>query len=155
MTVYDIRLAQPEEREAVAALVDAAYSKWIPVVGRKPAPMLADYEKLIADGVVYTIAPEENIVGVLVIWPVHMDGGDALLIENVCVHPDRQRSGVGRALMEFAEQKAREAGLNLIRLYTNEKFEVNQAYYRKLGYVETRRETTPDGRRLVWMHKRI
>jgi ribosomal protein S18 acetylase RimI-like enzyme len=147
----DIRPAKPNERETVAALVDAAYSKWIPVIGRKPAPMLADYEKLIADGVVYVFEESGQIIGVLVIWPVE----DALLIENICVHPDQQRGGIGRQLMDFAEQKALEAGLDLMRLYTNEKFEVNIAYYRNLGYVETRRETTADGRGIVWMHKQL
>ena len=147
----EIRLAKPDERAAVAEIVDAAYSKWIPVIGRKPAPMLADYDKLIAEGVVYVIAPEDTIIGVLVIWPVD----DALLIENICVHPDQQRAGIGHKLIDFAEQKARAAGLKLMRLYTNQKFEVNQAYYRKLGYIETRRETTADGRHVVRMHKTL
>jgi ribosomal protein S18 acetylase RimI-like enzyme len=147
----EIRLAKPDEREAIVAIVDAAYSRWIPVIGRKPGPMLADYEKLIADNVVYVITSENAIVGVLVIWPIE----DAMLIENICVSPDQQRGGIGRQLMDFAEQKAHEAGLNLMRLYTHEKFEVNQAYYRKLGYVETRRETTPDGRSAVWMDKQL
>lgn len=147
--MYDIRLARAEEREAVAAVVDAAYSKWIPVIRRKPAPMLADYDKLIADGVVYVIAPDDAVIAVLVIWPI----ADALLIENICVQPGQQRGGIGRALMDFAEGKARSAGFDRVRLYTNEKFEANQAYYRKLGYAETRREITVDGRRIVWMHK--
>lgn len=149
--MYDIRLAKPEESQAVAAVVDAAYSKWIPVINRKPGPMLADYDKLVADGVVYVIAPEDQIIAVLVIWPVE----DAMLIENICVSPDQQRGGIGKHLMDFAEQKAREAGLNLMRLYTNVKFEVNIAYYLKRGYVETRREITPDGRHTVWMHKSL
>jgi GNAT superfamily N-acetyltransferase len=153
--VHNVRLAKPDEAQAVAAVVDAAYSKWIPLIGRKPVPMLADYAKLIGDGVVYVIAPDDAIIGVLVIWPINMDGTDAMLIENVCVHPDSQRGGVGRVLMDFAEQKAREAGLSMMRLYTNQKFDVNIAYYGKLGYVETRRETTPAGHHIVWMHKNL
>ena len=42
-------------------------------------PMLDDYEKLIADGVVYVIAPEDEIIAVLVIWPVE----DAMWIDNI------------------------------------------------------------------------
>ena len=85
--MYTIRLATTDEHEAVAAVVDAAYSKWIPVIGRKPRPMLADYQKLVADGVVYVIAPEDDIMAVLVIWPLE----DAFWIENICVHPGQQR----------------------------------------------------------------
>ena len=147
--MYDIRLARAEEGAAVAGVVDVAYRKWIPVIGRKPAPMLADYGKLIADGVVYIIAPDDAVIAVLVIWPI----ADALLIENICVQPGQQRGGIGRALMDFAEKRAQAAGFDRVRLYTNEKFEANQAYYRKLGYAETRREITADGRRIVWMHK--
>ena len=149
--MYTIRRATTDEHQAVAAVVDAAYSKWIRVIGRKPMPMLDDYEKLIADGVVYVIAPEDEIIAVLVIWPVE----DAMWIDNICVHPGQQRGGVGRALMDFAETKARETGLNLMRLLTNQRFEVNIAYYLSLGYVETRRETTADGRETVWMHKNL
>ena len=149
--MYAIRLATIDEHEAVAAVVDAAYSKWIPVIGRKPRPMLADYQKLVADGVVYVIAPEDEIIAVLVIWPVD----DAMLIENICVHPGQQRGGVGRALMDFAEMKAGEAGLKQMRLLTNAKFEVNIAYYLRLGYVETRREPMSDGGQVVYMHKNL
>ncbi len=149
--MYTIRLAQPEEHEAVAAVVDAAYSKWIPVIGRKPRPMIADYQKLTADGVIYVIAPEDEILAVLVIWPVE----DAMWIENICVHPDQQRGGVGKALMDFAESKAAEANLKMMRLLTNAKFEVNIAYYLKLGYVETRREPMDDGGQVVYMHKEL
>jgi ribosomal protein S18 acetylase RimI-like enzyme len=144
-----IRLALTHEAQAVIELVDSAYNKWVSVIGRKPAPMLADYAKLIERGVVYVIEEHAKIVGVLVIWPVD----DAMLIENVATHPDYQGQGIGQRLLDFAEVKAREAGLNEMRLYTNEKFTANQDYYRKCGYVQTRLEITDDGRRIVWMHK--
>jgi GNAT superfamily N-acetyltransferase len=146
-----IRLARPDESSTIAEIVDAAYSKWISVIGRKPVPMLADYPSLIQRGVVYVLPHERRIAGVLVIWP--QDG--AMLIENVAVHPDFQKLGIGRKLLDFAEQCARETGLNKMALYTNEKMVYNQQYYGKIGYSETKRELTPDGRRIVWMHKTI
>jgi hypothetical protein len=42
-----------------------------------------------------------------------------------------------------------------MRLYTNGKFEVNIAYYLRLGYVETRREAMADGGQVVYMHKQL
>lgn len=43
-----IRRAAPSDAESVAALTDAAYSEWVPVLGRKPQPMITDYAAIIA-----------------------------------------------------------------------------------------------------------
>ena len=144
-----IRLATPFDTDTVTALVHAAYSKWLPVLGYPPMPMEADYAALIDRQVVYVADEGDQIVGVLVIWAIE----NAMLIENVAVHPQAQKGGVGKLLLDFAEQKAREAGLPQIALYTNEKMVYNQDYYRKLGYVETRREVRGENRRIVWMYK--
>jgi ribosomal protein S18 acetylase RimI-like enzyme len=113
--------------------------------------MLADYRELIEQGVVYTLNDEDKLAGVLVIWPVD----DAMLIENIAIHPDYQRRGIGQVLMDYAEQKARDVGLNMMRLYTGEKMTYNQDYYRKLGYVQTRLVVNDKGHRIVWMHKAL
>jgi GNAT superfamily N-acetyltransferase len=59
---------------------------------------------------------------------------DAMLIENVAIHPAQHGTGLGRRLMEFAEQQARERGLRRLALYTNELMAENQAIYAHLGY---------------------
>ena len=64
-----IRRAGEDEREAVAACVDAAYAKYVPRMGKKPAPMLGDYGALIASGVVYVIADPPEVRGVVVLFP--------------------------------------------------------------------------------------
>jgi ribosomal protein S18 acetylase RimI-like enzyme len=150
-TPFDIQLATPNEAADVAALVDAAYSKWVEVIGGKPMPMLADYPALVDKGFVHTVHEAGILVGVLVIWQID----DALYIDNVAVHPDHQRRGIGDLLLAFTEQQARAMGLHKLTLLTNEKMESNQAYYLKHRYVETRRETLPNGRRAVWMHKAL
>lgn len=146
-----IRLALAGDTQAVKEVVDAAYSKWIPVIGVKPLPMLADYPALIQRGFVHVMIESERIIAVLVIWPLD----DALYIDNVAVHPDHQRRGIADTLLTFAEQQARGAGFHLLRLVTNEKMVYNQAYYLRHGFAETRRDLTPDGRRVVWMHKSL
>lgn len=45
-----IRPATPHDSPTVTALVDTAYAKWVAVIGRKPAPMLADYPALAERG---------------------------------------------------------------------------------------------------------
>lgn len=153
MDVLTIRLAAPEDAAPVSQLVDAAYSKWITVIGRKPMPMTADYPALIDRNLVYVLDKNDSMAAVLVIWPQLKE--NTLYIDNVAVHPDEQRQGLGEMLLDFAEQKAREEELPTLSLMTNAKMESNQNYYRKHGFVETRRDTIRDGRQVVWMHKSL
>ena len=66
---------------------------------------------------------------------------DHLLLENVAVDPDRQGQGIGRALIDLAEQPARDLGVAEIRLYTNVAMTENMVMYPRLGYVERERIT--------------
>ncbi len=50
-----IRPAVAADCDAVRACVRAAYAKYVERIGREPAPMLADYQRLIAQGAVSVI----------------------------------------------------------------------------------------------------
>ncbi len=147
----EIRHATPEEIAQIAAIVNAAYTKWIDVIGGKPMPMTADYHALIAQQRVYSVRDGLELIAVLVIW----QADDALYVDNLAVDPAHQGRGVGSQLLTFAERKAREMQLSKLTLCTNEKMTYNQAHYAKHGYFEIRRETTPNGRRAVWMQKQL
>src|SRR5690242_15022562 len=71
--------AGPGDAPAVAACVRAAYARYVERIGREPAPMTADYGRLIAAGEVWVIRVGEGIAGVLVLRPQP----PALLVENV------------------------------------------------------------------------
>ena len=133
--MQNIRLAYPQDLPAVEAIVRAAYSRYIPLVGQKPGPMLDDYSALIAERRVHVLVAENEVAGILVLLP---DDG-AMLLDNVAVHPDRHGRGYGRALIAFAERVARERGFKAIRLYTNEAMTENVGLYERLGFVETHR----------------
>ena len=148
-TPFKIQLATPNDAAEITALVNAAYSKWIPIIGGKPMPMTANYAELIAKDYVYVVREGAALIGVLVIWELD----DALYIDNIAVAPEQQGRGIGDRMLAFAEEKAREMNLRTMTLLTNAKMESNQAYYRKHGYVETRRQTIAEGRVAVWMHK--
>lgn len=146
--MFHIRLAGPEDRAAVEAVVEAAYAPYVPRLGRKPGPMLEDYAALIAGRHVHVLYEAGRIVGILVLIPDKHE----MLLDNVAVLPESQGRGFGRALIAFAENAARGRGLHAVRLYTNEAMTENIAFYESLGFVETHR-TEEKGFRRVYMTK--
>ena len=150
MDKIEVRPAHINEARAITECVNAAYEHYIARIGKKPAPMLADYHALIADGFVSVIATKDGVRGIIVM----IVEDDALFIENVAVHPDDQGHGYGRALMAYAEQRAHEANRDTILLYTHERMTENLAFYRTLGFVEVRRRCE-DGYARVYLRKRL
>jgi ribosomal protein S18 acetylase RimI-like enzyme len=130
-----IRPATAGDRAAVEAIVGAAYAVYIPRLGKPPGPMLDDYAKLIAAGVVSVIDEHDGIAALIVLIPKP----DHLLLDNIAVRPDRQGRGLGRILIEFAEHEAARRGYRELRLYTHQTMVENIALYTRLGFVETGR----------------
>ena len=60
--------------------------------------------------------------------------GRALVIHRLCAHPEWQRSGVGKALMEFTEDFARTQGFGCIRLDAYTGNPRATALYERRGY---------------------
>lgn len=146
-----VRPATSADVAAVQALAVAAYRDYLPRIGRAPAPMNADYAAAIRCGQVWVaVTGDEQIVGLLVLVP----RSDHLLLENVAVLPSAQHGGIGARLLALAEERARAAGLDEMRLYTNEAMSENLAYYRTHGYAETSRGEQ-DGYRRVYFSKRL
>ncbi len=132
---FELRLAEPADASKVAALVDRAYSGYIERIGRKPGPMLDNYAALIADGLVRVACRDGRICGVLVL----IGKDDHLLLDNVAVAPEAQGLGLGRRLVEAAEEVAKTLGYGTIRLYTHETMVANVALYEHLGFAVTHR----------------
>lgn len=145
-----IRLATPDDVEIVTSLTRAAYAKWVPVIGREPLPMKADYAVAIRDHRIDLLCNGADVAALIetILRP------EDLLIENVAVAPRFQKRGYGRRLLAHAEQLARQGGLSDIRLYTNAKFEANLSLYESLGY-EVEREEPFLGGTTVYMLKRV
>lgn len=146
-----IRRAGPADREAVEAIVEAAYSPYVARIGKPPGPMLDDYGALIAEGAV-TVLEEagRQIAAIIVLLPKP----EHVLLDNIAVRPDRQGMGLGRRLVEFAESEARRLGYRELRLYTHEKMTENIGLYTRLGFEETGRGHEA-GYDRVFMTKRL
>jgi beta-glucosidase len=130
------RRAGPGEAAAAAELVQRAYGHYVERIGRRPSPMDANYEALIAAGEVWLLHDGE-LAGLIVLRTADQH----LFVANVAVEPRRQGEGLGRALLEFAEAEAARRGLRELRLCTNVAMTENIARYRHLGWQEYERRS--------------
>lgn len=110
--------------------------------------MLVDYAAAVRADEAWVLVEREDLPGVLVARPE----GDHLFVETVAVRPDLQGGDLGRRLMAFTEEKARERGLPEIRLYTSETMWENFSFYEGLGFEETGR-WFDEGYRRVFMRE--
>lgn len=145
------RLATPADLDAVVAITDAAYAHYVPRLGRKPQPMTTDYAPMIAAEQVWLLDIDAQPAGLIIL----VDKDDHLLIYSVALRPEAQGRGLGRLLLNFAEQQTRAAGYNLVRLYTNSLMTENIARYTHIGYIETKRETLNETSSIVYMEKHL
>ncbi len=145
-----LRPAIPSDLPHIIALVEAAYAPWIDVIGAKPGPMLDDYGRAIEKGIVQVLEDTMGIEAILVLIPLP----DAMLLDNMAVHPNAQGKGHGKRLMRAAEDAAAASGYSRLRLYTHEKMASNIARYHRAGFDITK-HVTERGLNRVYMEKRI
>ena len=146
-----LRRATPADAAAVRDLTRSAYAKWVPVIGREPRPMNADYDVAVRDHLVDLLHIEDKLAALIEVRPE----GDHLLIVNVAVSPSFQGHGYGRALLAHAVEVTRSLGLKEVRLYTNGSFTDNIKLYESVGYGVDREEVDPQLGAAVYMSKRL
>ncbi|CDX39251.1 GNAT family N-acetyltransferase [Mesorhizobium sp. WSM4935] len=146
----ELRPATPADAAAIKAIVRAAYAKWVPVIGREPLPMRADYDKALQDHRFDLALENGRIVGLIETIP----HDDHVWIENVAVAPEAQGRGIGKKLLDSAERRAVETGCRELRLLTNGAFDANVRLYRRHGYAIDREEPFMNGT-TVYMSKRL
>jgi ribosomal protein S18 acetylase RimI-like enzyme len=147
---YSLRPATGSDVPSVAALIDTAYGHYVERIGMPPRPMTDDYAAVIRDCQVTVADHDGAIVGVVVLTVTD----EGFLVDNVAVHPSRRGTGLGRALLQFAEAEARRAGFDAIHLYTHEQMTENLALYSRIGYVEYDRRSQ-GAFSLVYMRKQL
>ena len=138
-----IRAATAADLPAIVALTASAYAVYDLVLDAPAVPVTEDYAPRVAVGEVWLLEEMATPMGLpagLIVLETHPDH---LMIFSVAVAPDRQGRGVGLRLLEFADGRARAAGLTELRLYTNARMTRNIALYTRYGYRETGRRANP------------
>jgi GNAT superfamily N-acetyltransferase len=144
-----LRRANADDVPALRDIAVRAYGEYVERMGRRPSPMDDDYDERIRTARMY-VADDAGVVGLIVL----VANPDHVLIENIAVDPDHQHAGIGRALLNLAEDYAGELGVGRVRLYTNIAMVENMRLYARLGYVEDGRHIDESCQR-VYMSKRV
>ena len=134
MATLMIRRAEPSQVSQLAECIDEAYSIYTGRIDDLPA-----VSEEIADAIerhrVWIAEDGHQVMGVMIL----VVNDFFLMLENIAVRPSSAGKGVGRALIEQAEQDCRALGLSEIRLSTHEGMPENVAIYSRLGWQETGR----------------
>jgi len=145
-----LRRATMADVDAVTALQQAAYAKNRDLLGVEPLPLLSDYVEIFSAHEIWLMECPDGLQGVLILEPRR----DDLLIWSVATAPSAQGRGLGKQLLAAAEQRAKELGRSVIRLYTGEPLTGNIAWYGRHGYAVERVEALAD-RSIVHMAKSL
>lgn len=124
------RRATPADAATVRDLTRAAFARWVPVVGREPRPMTADYDRAVREHRIDLAYIGGELAGLIEM----IEELNCLYVENVAVAPARQGRGLGAMLMARADATAAQIGYSVIRLYTNKLMTSNIRLYQALGY---------------------
>ena len=129
-----VRTAQRGDAAAVAALsAQLGYDEAVDEILRRIEDIRAQ-----GNGEVYVAVVPPDIVGgwVQVFGLLLVELPPLAEVGGIVVDSRYRRIGVGRSLMEAAEQWARQNGLATLRLRSNLQRDDAQAFYRRLGYAE-------------------
>jgi ribosomal protein S18 acetylase RimI-like enzyme len=147
----ELRRAKLSDETAVRALVDAAYARWVPIVGARPEPMERDYAAVLRRHDVWVHASHPGRIDAMLEL---VETPDHLHIANIAVSPERQGGGLGSAMLRFAESRARCLQVPELRLCLNQEMTANRRLYERRGF-ELTHVRRIDGLEIIFMAKRL
>ena len=145
-----IRRATIKDSDDLLKIAEIAYDKYLPLMDKKPAPMLADFNKHIAEDIVFiALAEVEIIAGYVVLQQIK----GQWWLDNIAVHPNHQGQGIGTKLRIEAENYVSILS-DTIQLYTNIVMADNISWYERAGYVITQ-QALINGYERLYFEKRL
>lgn len=144
MSEYSLTHLMPDEAEALAALAALIWRAHYPgiispaqieyMLARRYHPPLIRQQ--LARGDHWDVARAQNRL-IAFAHSYHLEGGGVKL-DKLYVHPDWQRRGLGHALVERVEARARAQGRSHLVLRVNRHNQTAIAAYRKYGFAIAR-----------------
>ena len=157
------RVENPEQIATVAALAREIWTQhYEPIIGAAQVEyMLAKFQsaetiarQIVAEGYEYYLAPE---AGYLALVPDRTK--KSMLLSKIYVKAARRGTGLGRALVAFAEKRAAELECAELWLTVNRNNTGSIAFYERAGFQKTRMVVTDIGDGFVmddwWMAKEV
>jgi len=128
----NMRVARAEDAEAITNLINAAFEveRFFLDSDRIDIDRV---HKLCHNGTVLLAEDESGIVGCVYLEP----NGDSMYLGLLSVAPNRQRTGLGAALIHAAEKFSRDKGFHAIELWIVNVRKELPGYYSRFGFVET------------------
>ena len=133
-----IRLAMTTEVPAIKLIAQKSFERYVPLIGKPPAPMNADFSVHVLKATVFIAQSEkkqDSVLGYAIV--LKRDGKWCL--DNIAVSPEARGRGVGSALIVACETFLQKRGVQRYHLYTNEAMEQNLTWYPEIGFVEMAR----------------
>ena len=145
-----IKRATIKDSDDLLKIAEIAYAKYLPLMDKKPAPMLADFDKHIAEDIVFiALSKAEKIAGYVVLQQIE----GQWWLDNIAVHPTYQGQGIGCQLKIEAENYVSVLS-DRIQLYTNIVMADNISWYERAGYVITQ-QALINGYERLYFEKRL
>lgn len=134
-----LREGGPADADHIAALVNRAFlaESWFK---SEPRTNPEQVRHLLSKGVFLLLEEEVRLLACVYLEP----RGDRVYLGMLSVEQDAQGRGIGRRMMQEAEEFSRRAGYVAIDLRIVHLREELPPYYRKLGYVESGTEPAPN-----------
>lgn len=146
-----IRKAVKSDTPIIEGIALASYHKYIEIIGKKPAPMVADFAGHLERDIVFVAVEEgtDKPVGYAVI----IIKDHEYWLENIAVHPAVSGRGVGSQLIGYVEDFI-SARADHYQLYTHIKMTDNIGWYNRTGFTEVKR-SVEDGFERVFFLKHL
>jgi diamine N-acetyltransferase len=139
-----MKLERVESAEQMAAVAELARETWtqhyVPIVGRGQVEyMLEKFQsaeaiarQIAAEGYEYYLAPD---AGYLALVPDA--GAGSVMLSKIYVKAEMRGTGLGRALVAFAQARCAELGCRELWLTVNRNNSGSIAFYERLGFRKT------------------
>ncbi|WP_137725255.1 GNAT family N-acetyltransferase [Prescottella subtropica] len=149
-----IRLAEPADLPRLQEIEVAAGSLFrslgMDTIADDPAPPLSLFEPYLADGRAWVWAQRDTPAAAFCLVDV-VDGGAH--VEQVSVHPEHGRRGLGARLIDHIGEWARDRGLPEVTLTTFTDVPWNAPYYTRLGFTAVTDDDLGPGLQEVRRHE--